>query len=210
MTGTPRCSLWTWLRVLRAQLSLPVLLSQTDETRIIAISAAINGGVAILIIALAAWLSGLPLLFPSLGPSAFLLFTRPFCTASAPRSVILGHTIAIGCGWTAWIAVSRLTGAPVSLPESGWPLCLSAILAFMMTSLLLMRLSCPHAPACASALIVATGAMTQWHELLVMLAAVFILAGQAMIIHRLAGVRGPLWHLQDNRDAAPKSRRPAA
>lgn len=189
-----------WL-ILRSQLSLPALLSDMTERRIVSTVAAIEGGTAILVISLAAWLSGLPLLFPALGPSAFLLFTKPFSPASAPRSVILGHGIGIICGWAMWALTSLLAGQEVSLTEPDLALCASANLAFALTCLLLVRFSCPHAPACASALIVATGAMTAWSDLLVMAGAVTLLAGQGIIIHRLLGVNAPLW--RQNRAGDP-------
>ena len=106
------------LRVLRARFSVPYLLSQCDENKIISITSAISGGIAILTISTAAWLSGLPMLFPSLGPSAFLQFTRPFDQASAPRSIIFGHALAIAYGWLAWGSVSFVVGEPVLVRES--------------------------------------------------------------------------------------------
>lgn len=193
MRGPRGVSLRTRWLMLRAQLSLPTLLSQLDENRAISILAAVEGGTAILIVSLAAWLSGLPLLFPSLAPTAFILFTRPFSAAAAPRSVILGHMAGIASGFAAWGLMSWITASPVSLREPGLALCLSANIGFMITCLLLVRLSCPHAPACATAIIIATGAVTAWPDLLVMAGAVILVAMQAVCIHRLLGVHAPLW-----------------
>ena len=181
-----------WL-VLRSQLSVPARLSDMNEARVVSVTAAIEGGAAILMISLAAWLSGLPLLFPALGPSAFLIFTRPFSPASAPRAILLGHGMGILGGWAVWTMVSLLAGEPVSLAEPGLAVCASANLSFALTCLLLVRFSCPHAPACASALIVATGAMIGWVDLLVMTGAVALLAGQGVVIQRLLGVNVPFW-----------------
>lgn len=71
-------------RVLWATLSLPAMLSQLGERRVVAVLAAVNGGFAVLMISLLAWLTGLPMLFPSLGAAAFILFTSPFSEAAAP------------------------------------------------------------------------------------------------------------------------------
>ena len=62
-----------------------------------------------------------------------------------------------------------------------------------MTSLLLIRLSCPHAPACASALIVALGGVTDWTDLLLMAAAVILVTAQSVGINRLASLPVPIW-----------------
>ncbi len=139
------------------------------------------------------------MLFPSLGPSAFLQFTRPFDQASAPRSIIFGHAIAIAYGWLAWALVSFFIGEPVSIRNPGIALCISANLGLMMMCLGLIHHKCPHAPACATALIVATGAVTGWVDVLVMLGAVIILAYQAVVIHRIAGVPAPLWSFDEHR-----------
>ena len=69
----------------------------------------------------------------------------------------------------------------------------SASLALATTCLLLVRLSYPHPPACASALVVALGGVVEWVELLAMAAAVLLLTVQAVCINRIAGVRVPVW-----------------
>ena len=190
-----------WM-MLRANLSLPALLSRLDETKVVSVVAAVDGGAAILVVSLAAWLTGLPLLFPALGPSAFLFFTSPFSPAAQPRSVVLGHCIGIVSGWAAWGLVSAVSGEPVSLTEPSLALCLSANIGFTMTCLLLVRFRCPHAPACASALIVATGAIAGPHQLLLMASAVMMLAVQGVVTHRLLGVRTPLWASSAREDGA--------
>jgi len=190
-----RASIRGRYRVLRASLSLPSMLSQLDENRVVMVLAAINGGFAVLVISLLAWLTGLPMLFPSLGATTFILFTRPFSVAACPRSVILSHLSGIVCGWAGWALLSHVTGDPVSLEHPDLALCLSANVGFALTAALLLILSAPHPPACATALIVATGAMAHWADLLVMAAAVLALALQGVIIYRLLGVYAPLWRI---------------
>ncbi len=193
MSAPHRPSLRYRYRMLGAQLSLPTLLSQLDEDRVISVVASINGIVAILVISLAAWWSGLPLLFPSLAPSAFILFTRPFSEAASPRSMVLGHATAIGCGGIAWVTITRLLGTPVAFDDPDYALCVSGILAFGLSCFMLIRLHCPHPPACASALIVASGGIAGWLNMLVMVGAVVILAFQSVLLHRMLGVRVPVW-----------------
>ena len=73
-----------WL-VWRARLSTPALLARHDETKVISTMAALNGGGAILTIGLFAWLTDLPLVFPALGPSTFILFTMPLTRGADMR-----------------------------------------------------------------------------------------------------------------------------
>ena len=193
-TGRRRGLRTRW-RLLKAQLSVPTLLSRLDERKVVSIVAALDGAAALLVISLAAWWSGLPLLFPSLAPSAFIMFTRPFSEAASPRSMILGHSMAIGCGWLSWTTMSFVFGHPVSLAHLDLALCLSADLAFALTCILLVRLSCHHAPACATALIVASGGITAGTDMLIMVVAVVLLTYQGVLIHRLLGVHAPLWKI---------------
>ncbi|MFQ6049283.1 MAG: HPP family protein, partial [Phycisphaerae bacterium] len=66
-----------------------------------------------------------------------------------------------------------------------------------VTCLLLVRLGCPHAPACASALVVATGGVVHWSGLLCMFLAVVLLTVTAVGIHRIGSVRAPAWSARD-------------
>ena len=188
-----------WLRW-RARLSIPSLLASADERSVVSRVAAVNGTVAILIISLFAWLTDLPLLFPVLGPSAFILFSKPFSADAAPRSVVIGHFVAMATAVASWQLVSAAYGQPVSMDDAQWPTIVSASLALAVTCMLLIRLSCPHAPACASALLIALGAVTEWREVLALAVAVVVLTLQAVCINRIAGVNVPLWSPQRNEE----------
>ena len=101
-----------WL-LWRARLSVPSLLGRADERKVVSIVTAINGGLSILTISLFAYFSDLPLVFPALGPTVFILFSAPFSPAGAPRSVVLGHLIGIICGYTVWRVISSFTGGAI-------------------------------------------------------------------------------------------------
>ena len=172
---------------------MPALLAGYDEQKIVAIVTAVNGSLAMLTLIAIAWIVDLPLLFPALGPSAFILFSEPFARSAAPRSVILGHTIGISVGYASWQLVSMLTGQVVSLEQGGWPILLSASLAMAVCSTLLIYFSCQHPPSCASALIVAMGAASTSVAILGMAAGVLLLTLQATVVNRLVGLKTPIW-----------------
>ena len=176
----------------RARLSVPFLLAHGDEKKVISVFTAVNGGLTILIISLLAWLCDLPLLFSALGPTSFILHSAPLSRAAAPRSIILGHYIGIACGGASLVVFSFLAGETITLQSSGAALC-SASLALAGTCYFLVRCSCPHAPACASALLVAVGAASTWTALLCMAAAVVLVTAQAFALNRLACLPVPLW-----------------
>jgi CBS-domain-containing membrane protein len=189
-----------WLRF-RSRWSIPTLLARAAERRVISVVAAVNGRLAILTIGLFAWLTDLPLVFPALGPTAFLLFSAPFSPAAAPRSVIVGHGAALAIGWTTWQLVCQWSGATGGLVGSGW-LVGSATLALGVTALALVWLACPHPPACASALIVALGGIMHGTEVLLMGLAVLCVTVQATAINRAACLAVPLWSPRSRSDSA--------
>ncbi len=176
----------------RARLSVPFLLAHGDEKRVVSVFTAVNGGLTVLIISLLAWLCNLPLLFPALGPTAFILYSAPLSRAAAPRSIILGHYIGIACGGASLVVFSFLAGETITLQSGGAALC-SASLALAATGYFLARCSCPHAPACASALVVALGAASTWTAVLCMAAAVVLVTAQAFALNRLVCLPVPLW-----------------
>jgi CBS-domain-containing membrane protein len=89
--------------------------------------------------------------------------------------------------------VALVCNGPVALESGGWPPLISASLALALTCLVLVRLSAPHAPACASALILAVGGVQSWPGVAAMAAAVLILTFQAICVSRIAGVDMPTW-----------------
>ncbi len=116
-------------------------------------------GVLMPVPALAAWLSGQPLIFPSLGPSAFTLSfgqKRPDA-----RSVIGGHFIGAICGWwiTYLIIAHGLTLSDLSPPLSmdGLRIAASGVISIAFIAGMMMLFKAIHSPACATTLIVSLG-----------------------------------------------------
>jgi CBS domain-containing membrane protein len=65
---------------------------------------------------LAAYFTGQPLLFPSLGPTAFLFFEQPMAEMSSPRNTLIGHLVAVLAGALS-LAVFGLLEDPSILVE---------------------------------------------------------------------------------------------
>jgi len=181
------------VQVWRARLSIPSLLSACDERRVVSLAAAVSGGLSIFIISALAWVADLPILFPALGPTAFLLFSSPFSPASAPRAVVLGHFTCMVVGFVVWQLVTFVSGQPANAELGGWPVLASASAVLAVSCVLLVWLSCPHAPACATGLIIGLGAATDAFSLLGMAAGVVLLTAQAVVINKITGVRAPAW-----------------
>ena len=153
----------------------------------------VNGFITIALLAVLARLSGSPFVFPSLGPTAYLLFFSPLEKASSPRNTILGHAIAIVCGYGAFV-VTGAGAQPFAAPLGiFWPRILAAALSLSTTAALMVLLGISHPPAGATTLIISLGIISKPRELVIIEVAVFLLVAQALLINRLAGLPYPFW-----------------
>ena len=154
----------------------------------------VNGFITIGVLALLALVSRNPFVFPSLGPTAYLLFFSPMAKTCSPRNTIFGHAIGIICGYAAFV----LTGAgalPFGLhPGIFWPRILAAALSLSATGAFMVLLEVSHPPAGATTLIISLGIISRPRELVIIEVAVFLLVTQALVINRLAGLPYPLWN----------------
>ncbi|HWG58467.1 MAG TPA: HPP family protein [Candidatus Acidoferrales bacterium] len=154
----------------------------------------VNGFITIGLLALLALLSGNPFVFPSLGPTAYLLFFSPLAATCSPRNTILGHAIGIMCGYAAFV----LTGAgalPFGIHQGiFWPRILAAALSLSATGALMTLFGVSHPPAGATTLIISLGIISKPLELVIIEVAVFLLVAQALAINRLAGLPYPWWN----------------
>src|SRR5262252_4711352 len=193
-------------KVLTQRHTLKDLLSQTGQqqvranmirtarlARMWALFMFINGFISIGILCWLALVFQTPFIFPSLGATAFLLFFTPTTPAASPRNALWGHAIGIACGYAAlWVTGLQHAG-PAIVTELGWTRVLATALSLATTGALLILLNVPHPPAGATTLIVSLGLVSKPAYLVIIEAAVALLVAQAIIIHRLTGVRYPLW-----------------
>lgn len=176
------------------RLRLDSLLQHFPPRLVRSVYVFVNGFVTIAVLALLALVSRNPFVFPSLGPTAYLLFFSPLAKASSPRNTILGHAVGLICGYGAFV----ITGAgamPFGVhPGIFWPRILAAALSLSVTGAVMVLLGVSHPPAGATTLIVSLGIISKPSELVVIEVAVFLLVTQALLINRLAGLPYPLWH----------------
>jgi CBS domain-containing membrane protein len=172
---------------------LTELVRYHNSTTVLAVFGLINGFVSIALMAAIALLTGAPFIFPSLGPTASLLFYTPSTPPASPRNTIVGHLIGASAGWLS-LVIFGLTLAPPALSAGvEWPRVGAAALSLAATSGLMVLLRVPHPPAGATTLIVSLGLMPHLWQLGVLLVAVVVLTGQAFVINRLAGIDYPVW-----------------
>lgn len=163
----------------------------------------LHTGVLIAAVAAFAWATGLPALFPSLGPSAFVIAMFPDSEASDPRRVVGSHAIGVAAGLLTYHLVASgivVTGPIAPLSGEGFRLAVSSVGAIVFTVTGMLYLGVRHPPACATTLIVALGLLSSFFEGFLIVAAVVFLVGVQEAIHRTdrvtetvveAGTSGP-------------------
>ncbi len=144
------------------------------------------------VIGLAAMATQEPLLFPSLGPTAFLLFATPLAPAASPRNTLLGHLVGVVSGAIGLAAFGLLSADP-DLVHGTWQRAGAAALALALTCGGMVLFDLPHPPAGATTLIVALGLLHTPLQLLLIMLSVLALTALGWAINRLAGRPCPLW-----------------
>ena len=134
-----------------------------------------------------------PLVFPSLGATAFLIFETPMAEVGTPRNTVIGHSVGIAAGVTS-LAIFGLLDAP-SVYVSGVTLGrVGAIaLAVALTGGLLRVVRSAHPPAGATTIIVASGLLAKPRQLLDVLIGVLLLTIAGWCLNRVMGVPAPVW-----------------
>lgn len=184
---------------------IPALTARRSNTTVMGLFAFVNGLISIAIMAAAAWVTGEPFVFPSLGPTAFLLFYTPTAPAASPRNTVGGHAIGAAAGYLA-LVVFGLTDDPPALATSVTAARVgAAALSLGLTSGAMVWARVPHPPAGATTLIVSLGILREPEQLLVLMLAVVLLVIQGFAINRLAGIDYPIW---SPRPAGPTPPRP--
>jgi len=168
------------------------LQQRHDSKAVLGSYVLVNSAVSIAILAGIAALTKQPFVFPSLGPTAFLLFYGALGAQAAPRNVFCGHLIGVLAGYLA-LVIFGLTTARPSLTDVAAPRIGAVTVCLCLTLSLMVWLNVPHAPAGATTLIVGLGLMRTPGQLTVLMIAVVLMIAQGLVINRLARLPYPLW-----------------
>jgi CBS domain-containing membrane protein len=152
----------------------------------------VNSAISIGIVAIIAALTKEPFLFPSLGPTALLIFYDAQRAQAAPRNVFCGHLIGVLAGYLA-LVIFGLTTAKPDLNDITPPRIGAAMFCLCVTAALMVWLHVPHSPAASTTLMVGLGLIRTPVQLGVLMLAVVLMIAQGIIINRLARVPYPLW-----------------
>jgi mannose-6-phosphate isomerase-like protein (cupin superfamily) len=178
---------------LPASVQLPALAAHHNRRVVYSLFVFTASAASIGLITAVAYLSGHPLIVPSLGPTAFLVFNRSESSVARPRNIILGHLTGVIAGFVA-LVVFGLQHAP-SVVEGGLssPRIGAAALSVAMTSAVMILLRAEHGPALATTLIISLGFMTTPISLGLLMSGVVALAVLGVLIDRFVGLKMPVW-----------------
>jgi hypothetical protein len=136
----------------------------------------------VLVPGVAAWIFGRPMIFPSLGPSAFVLVSNP--RENRARRILGGHLIGVVCGLVAHHSLAKglsLAGLTQPLSPPGLHIVASGVISMALTTTLMSVFHATHAPACATTLIVSLGVLSGLYD-----GALIMIAVAGMLLtHRL-------------------------
>jgi len=174
---------------------LPWLMQRYPRILVFALYNFLSGFLSIGLMAAFAVLLHSPLIFPSLGPTAFHYFSRQTAPSASPRNAIIGHLIGIIAGYFSLVVTGLTTAGPAIANGVTWPRVIAAALSLGLTAGLMILLRASHAPAGATTLIISLGILTGPWQLVVLMIAIILLTLQAIAINRLFGLPFPLWSL---------------
>jgi CBS domain-containing membrane protein len=172
---------------------LPALEARHSKVWVLGVFAFVNGLVSIAIMAAVAVVTRAPFIFPSLGPTAFLLFYGPTTPAASPRNTLGGHLIGCVAGYLSLVVFGLTSRGPALAVGVDWSNVGAAALSLALTSGAMVWCRVPHPPAGATTLIVSLGILREPWQLGVLMLAVALLVVQGFVINRLAGIDYPEW-----------------
>lgn len=153
-----------------------------------------TAGALLVVVGTLAVVTGRTFLFPSLGPSAFLLATRPTAPVSAPRRVAGGHAVGVLAGLATYHGLASglaVTAPPPALTAASASLAVSGVVSVVLTTAGMVAADLRHAPACATTLIVSLGLLSSPADILLVGASIALLLAthRTLLAAEIAPVR---------------------
>lgn len=131
----------------------------------------------LLVMAAIGWATGQPLIFASLGPTAYELVEQPQIRSARPYNIVVGHLVGLGAGFLAvyllhaW-AAPNVVATGLMTTARVWAIVVAAVLTTLLN--LILRASQPA--ALATTLLVSLGAMQTRRDAIAIILGVLIIA----------------------------------
>ncbi|MCU4925737.1 HPP family protein [Halobacteria archaeon AArc-dxtr1] len=164
------------------------------------VGTSLYAGLLFTVLGLIAWVSGQPFIFPSLGPSAFVLAFERRGERTQTYRIVGSHLIGGVAGLLAYSLLASgvtITTTPAAFSPEGLRLAAGATLSIVLTSWAMIATDTVHPPACATTLIVSLGLLSTPLQVAIIVASVVVLvefhAGVLLAFKRLVGDSHPLY-----------------
>ena len=146
------------------------------KVRVDLLWATLGEGGLILTLAAMGWAANQPLIFASLGPTAYEMVEQPQIRSAKPYNVIVGHLIGLGAGFLsvylmhAWASPNVISAGVVSAARLG-----AVVIAAALTTFLTLILRAGQPAALATTLLVSLGSMQTGRDAGAIIAGVLIM-----------------------------------
>jgi len=153
------------------------------------VAAGLHAGFLFGIVGVLAVATGQPAIFPSLGPTAYVLAVEHRGPKVARRRVLGGHAIGVVAGLLAYFALAQgivVTGGLAPGSEDAIRLAAAGVVSVTLTSWGMLATDAIHPPACATTLIVSLGLLSGPVEGAIILASVAILSESHRLLEGVA------------------------
>ncbi len=134
-------------------------------------------GALILTLAAIGWATRQPLVFTSLGPTAYEIVEKPDSPSARSYNIIAGHVLALGAGFlslwllNAWASPKVASAGFVASPRM-W----AAVIAVVLSALGTLAIRATQPASMSTALLVSLGSMQTARDAVAIVAAVLIIA----------------------------------
>lgn len=161
----------------------------TSSPRGPAVVAGLHAGLLFGIVGILAVATGQPAIFPSLGPTAYVLAVEHRGPRTARRRVLGGHAVGVVAGLLAYHALAPgivVTGGLAPFSEASLRLAAAGVASVTLTSWGMLATDAVHPPACATTLIVSLGLLSDPVAGAVILGSVAILSESHRLLEGIA------------------------
>jgi len=129
---------------------------------------------------------------PSVAPTIFIIVAFPLSYQAHPRNILYSTAISILAGVAA-LALFNLIDVPPDLTDLSWARAGALVLAFMVAMCGMIALRALHAPALATAMIIAAGLLKAPGDWLAAFVGVLIVTVAGVAVNRASGKPQALW-----------------
>ncbi|WP_375140850.1 HPP family protein [Salinarchaeum laminariae] len=151
--------------------------------------AGLHAGLLFGVVGILAVATGQPAIFPSLGPTAYVLAIEHRGPRVERRRVIGGHAIGVLAGLAAYYAIAQgiaVTGGLSPGSMDAIRLAVAGVVSVTLTTWGMLATDATHPPACATTLIVSLGLLSGVVEGAIILASVVVLSESHRLLEGVA------------------------